>query len=385
METLTKLRVPFAENIGMPTDRSPQARRLSGFLGDIRAVSADSHWEVTEDIFFENFPAHLKEDAPRVWHDRYWRIGYPGRMESFAIGDNAPRIMAKGLGRGGWNMEQRRTELEVEGIWQEIVYPQSLLGFVRYPNFEVQEWLYRIYNDYMAGLSAANPGFNAVGIFSNWWDPKRAEAAMRQIVDLGFKSFMVPVTAGRNLDGKNMSYGGVEMDTFWNLADEAGLPVAFHIGENTDVENRGGLGAGIMAAIGVFRKPLGQIIFGGVFDRHPSVNVVFAEGGISWVPVALQDAEFIYDSFTEMVDPIERRPSEYWQTNCFATFQSDALGLNQLDYIGAERIMWASDYPHPESTFGYNWDAMKAVADAVSPENAEKILGGTARKLYGLD
>ena len=61
---------------------------------------------------------------------------------------------------------------------------------------------------------------------------------------------------------------------------------------------------------------------------------------------------------------------------------TDPAGLELLHRIGADRVMWSSDYPHQESTFGYTRGAVQAVFDATSVENAQMILGGTAEKLF---
>ena len=58
------------------------------------------------------------------------------------------------------------------------------------------------------------------------------------------------------------------------------------------------------------------------------------------------------------------------------------VGLAMIDQIGADRVMWSNDYPHQESTFGYTRSAIKAVFDATSVENAQLILGKTARDLF---
>ena len=76
---------------------------------------------------------------------------------------------------------------------------------------------------------------------------------------------------------------------------------------------------------------------------------------------------------------IELRPSEYWHRNCYAT-----LGLSQLDYLGANRVMWASDYPHSEGCFGYSRRAIQSVIDAAGREAVGWIVGATAIALYGL-
>jgi predicted TIM-barrel fold metal-dependent hydrolase len=63
---------------------------------------------------------------------------------------------------------------------------------------------------------------------------------------------------------------------------------------------------------------------------------------------------------------------------------TDPAGLDLLHRIGPGRVMWSSDYPHQESTFGYTRSAIQAVFDATSVENAQKILGKTAIEVFHL-
>jgi predicted TIM-barrel fold metal-dependent hydrolase len=379
---------PLIRDIGPLSGRKPPSNLDMKLPAGTKVVSADNHWELSVDIFYERFPACLKDKAPRVWFDRFWRIGYPGKVEALPIGERVQRSIPRTIGEGVWKPEVRYRDLDSEGVQEEIVFPNTLIGFARYPEPEVQEQLYRVYNEYYAaGVINKNRRSHAVGIFSNWWNPAAADGAMRQLVDLGLKSFMIPVNPGKSVDGKEISYGDPIMDRFWDVVAEAGLPVCFHVGEGTDVEHRGGHGALLMTLLAPFRKPFGQLVFGGVFDRHPNLKVVFAEGGIAWVPPALQDAELIFDSFgnNDIIDHLDYRPSHYWHNNCYATFQSDPLGLKQLDIIGADRIMWATDYPHSEGAFGYGREAVRAVVDATGADDARAILGDTAIKLFKLD
>ena len=53
-----------------------------------------------------------------------------------------------------------------------------------------------------------------------------------------------------------------------------------------------------------------------------------------------------------------------------ASFMVDPLGLQLIDQIGVDKVMWSSDYPHNESTFGYSEKSLASVVDAVGPENA---------------
>jgi predicted TIM-barrel fold metal-dependent hydrolase len=378
---------PIIRDIGPIVNRKASTDLKMNLPAGTKLISADNHWELTEDIFIENFPTHLKSKAPRVWLDGFWRIGYPGQLEALPIGKRTTEAIIRSTGRGDWNAALRYRDMDAEGVEEEIVFPNTLIGFARYPEFEVQTALYRVYNEYKAQAIDRNGGrSHAVGIFSNWWDPAAAEGSMQQIVDLGLKTFMVPVNPGKSIDGKDISYGDPVMDRFWDVVAEAGLPLCFHVGEGTDLEHRGGLGALNMTLLAPFRKPFGQLVFGGVFDRHPNLQIVFAEGGLAWIPPALQDAEMIFDSFgnDDLVEHLDHRPSHYWHTNCHATFQSDPLGLSQLKYIGAGRVMWATDYPHSEGAFGYGREAVSAVVDVTSADDARAILGGNALKLFKL-
>ena len=384
MNDLLSLANPAMKGIGPTMDRTP--RQANGNVpGDTVIVAADTHWEVCQDIFYEAFPEHLKEKAPRVWFDKYWHMGFPGAAEAVKADEEGERVAVRCLAGGITDLDTRLLHLGIEGISKEIVYPQSLLFFVGHKDRDIQERIWRTYNEYIASVGRAAPNsFYGVGVFSNWWEPGAAERAMRQIVDLKLKSFMIPVFP-KNTDGKDISYGDVEMDRFWSVVAEAELPVSFHVTEGFMPGSRGALGIAITNATNHFRRPFSQLIFGGVFDRHPDLKIVFAEGGISWVLTALQDAEMVCDSFGELVGPLKERPTHYWQKNCYATFQNDLLGLRNLDYIGAENVMWSNDYPHPEGAFGYSADAIQDVLDFTTKEDARKILGGTATSLYGLD
>lgn len=383
---------PFTRSISSVRLRTPQQKDARKLPEGTRVVSADSHWEVNGDIFYERLPASVKSRAPRYWFDAAPMFGDPSvkpkTEEEVALRERERHIRFHAVGAGAWDMDIRKRDLDAEGVEMELMYPHSMLQFIRDPDMELQEHIYWAYNEYIADVSKdASHRFFGVGICSNWWEPAKAHRAIRQIVDLGLRTFMIPTaTPGKTADGKPISYGGPEMDAFWSEAADAGVPVAFHVGENLMAHGRGALGATLLQTFSPFRKPFGEIVFGGVLDRHPKLQIVFAEGGIAWIPPMLQDAEAVLDCHRVYLDVIpERRPTEYWCDNCFATFQFDPLGLSQLGYIGVDRVMWASDYPHNEGTLGYGWDSIMNVVDTVDEDAARQILGGTAIELYGLD
>jgi predicted TIM-barrel fold metal-dependent hydrolase len=62
----------------------------------------------------------------------------------------------------------------------------------------------------------------------------------------------------------------------------------------------------------------------------------------------------------------------------------DPLGLQLIDQIGIDKVMWSSDYPHNESTFGYSEKSLAAVVDAVGPQASTRIVSGNITEFLGL-
>jgi predicted TIM-barrel fold metal-dependent hydrolase len=98
----------------------------------------------------------------------------------------------------------------------------------------------------------------------------------------------------------------------------------------------------------------------------------------------LQEADGIYESIPDMLHPkLAHPPSYYWFKNCISTFMVDPAGLSMIDRIGVDNAMWSSDYPHPEGTRGFTRSSVAAVFDALGEEDAKKVVGGNAAKLFG--
>ena len=83
--------------------------------------------------------------------------------------------------------------------------------------------------------------------------------------------------------------------------------------------------------------------------------------------------------------PIEQDVAAYWDHHMYASFMVDPLGLEQIDRIGVDRVMWSSDYPHNESTFGYSEQSLANVVDAVGLDDAAKVVSGNVMTFLGLE
>jgi predicted TIM-barrel fold metal-dependent hydrolase len=82
--------------------------------------------------------------------------------------------------------------------------------------------------------------------------------------------------------------------------------------------------------------------------------------------------------------PLEHDIKYYWDTHMSASFIVDPLGLKLIERIGVDKVMWSSDYPHNESSFGYSEKSLAAVVAAVGPDNAARIVSGNIKKFLGV-
>ena len=163
-------------------------------------------------------------------------------------------------------------------------------------------------------------------------------------------------------------------DDFWSTCQELGVPVAFHpgvhvdtpgacrkfglvaISENATVTNmamdeiHGGsaLGQAVGNPVDMIIT-MGRVLMGGVCERFPRLKLVFLESSGGWMPSMLERMDEQVQAF-----PLERRwlsllPSEYFARQCYVSFEPEEWNLAAAaEQLGTDRILWASDYPHPE-------------------------------------
>lgn len=371
-------------NIPTPRERTSQP------MGDVKlpegtvVVSADNHWSFCDDIFYERFPEHLRHKAPRGRNDDgafVWDV--PGEPTMFT--DAVRRILrAHDTVIGNHQMGPRLVDMDAEGIKKEIVFGNSIGAFYTYPDLEVREWVFRIYNQYLSELQQQAPNrFYGVGLI-NYWEPHRTAESIAELKALGLKTFLIPMFP-MGADRKPILYGHESMDPMWQAIEDSGMPACFHVGEFA-LDGPGSVGLGLFQTFGPFRKNFGELVFAGIFDRHPNLKIVFTEADLNWVPGALQNADVLYQVYGDRFDPqLKHKPSYYWHKHCYATFMSDPIGLKMLDIIGVDRVMWTMDYAHGESTYGCTWSALQEIMDLVpDPEDVKKIAGGNALKLFDL-
>lgn len=378
------LEIPEQITIDVSPNRVPQAATHAWPAGT-RIVSADSHL-IEQDYWHEGFPEHLKEQAPRMlFEDGRFNFSIDGKP--MTPPDIAAFLCKSMECTPGLNdIPARLRDLDIEGVEKELIFPQRLFGLFMFGEMQNREYVFGLYNEALARRCAEAPDRLYPVMVPNYWDMGSARASVERCRDLGARGLMVPLKPGKDVDGKTIHYNHGKMDPLYEAIAESGVPIVFHIGEAIPTAMPGAAGISVVTQMQGFRLQWSQLTFGGVFDRFPKLKAVFVEGGLSWIPGMLHDADMAATHFrTAMIPALAHPPSWYWKQHCYATFMTDPVGLSMLDRIGPETCMWSSDYPHQESTFGYTRSSIEAVFNATSVENAQKIVGKTALELFRMD
>ena len=378
------LEIPEMVNIPPAAKRKAQKKTHEWPAGTI-IVSADSHM-LERDCWYDRFPEALRDKAPRIqFKDGAYHFSLEGQpMVPAALAGALCEAME--CNPGLTEVPARLSDLDIEGVAKELIFPQRLFGLYILGHETLREEIFSIYNEDIALRCAEGGGRLYAAMIPNFWDVTKSRASIARIKELGGRVLLLPNKPGKNVHGKTINYNHPGMDPLWAAASEFDIPICFHIGEAIVQSRAGAAGTAVLAQMQGFRQQWGMLTFGGVFDRFPNLKAVFVEAGICWVASMLHDADMAYNSFPTMMEPkLKHPPSWYWRNHCYATFMTDPAGLELLHRIGPETVLWSSDYPHQESTFGYTRSSIDAVFAATSVENAQKILGKTALELFKMD
>jgi predicted TIM-barrel fold metal-dependent hydrolase len=126
---------------------------------------------------------------------------------------------------------------------------------------------------------------------------------------------------------------------------------------------------------------------GGVCERFPDLTFILLEANGGWLVPWLERLDHHYEVFRWDVPTLKMEPSEYFRRQGYISFDADESTLAftaDSPLCGADRIIWASDYPHPDAKFP---GVTKELSEAIAPLTADqqsRIAGENALRLYGI-
>ncbi len=245
----------------------------------------------------------------------------------------------------------------------------------------------RAYNDWLLDFCAYAPGrLRPVAMLVSLHEPSLAVAEAERVAARGVRAVFVRPNPVR---GRNLSDPAYE--PLWGTCERLGLAVGIHEGVGVHLPEAGADRFKTFFETHAASHPVEQmlammsLITGGVLERHPQLRVGFLEAGCGWVPYWLWrlDEHWEKTSGIEGEPQLSARPSEYFRRQCWVSCESDEPYVGAvLDFIGAARVLFASDYPHPDHKWPETAEAMLAMP---IPEDAKRrILWDNPAAFYGL-
>ena len=375
---------------------------------DHPVISADGHIDIPclpATLFTDNAPHRLKDKMPKVVetaNGETWvahngtSMGLVGGMGSagreYVPGQihRADRMASTGLYEDQRNGVMRTTvpELRVrdqerDGVVGEVVY--GILGAAfRIDDPEVTDVVVRIYNDFAADFCRAVPGRFAGVASLPASSPEDTAAEIRRCATLGLKGVELPVRHDM------MPLWHLDWDPVWRASHETGLPIHLHtIGPRldttwaTDHRSRRMWLATILTEFQIATAGfIGAVIYGGALERYDRCRVVIGEAGIGWIPYVLERMDYEWeDQFRDL--ELKMKPSQYWYRQMYATFQQDQTGLDMIERVGVDNVMWGSDFPHPDGVWPDSQEFLRKQLAHLSADVRRKLVYDNAVTLYG--
>jgi len=381
-------------------------------------VDSDCHILEPPDIWTNWLPEKYQDKAPKLVKDHAggdaWLTAVGGDADPIGLVSTPgmPFDQFRWLGvtydearKGCYNGAARVEDMDIDGVDAEILFP---------PQRTMSHFLGDDDDDFvLAGVEAYN-NF----LFEEFCapDPTRL-IGMAQIPSLGIDNAVDSVRKAKARGAKGVlisnwpaGKGGLSRDDdpFWAAAVDEGMPVTIHINiisrksrmssrqaaaargnalynmstEATRAKAIGGMSHVFSMATGCMT----DMIFTGVFERFPELQVCWIETGVGWIPHFLECIDDRWWRNRVWGDlPLKNPPSSYWYRNNAASFIVDRSGVELRNRVGVDNMMWSSDYPHHRHDWPYSRRVIEESFLNVPAAERHKMVCGNAVKLYRLD
>jgi predicted TIM-barrel fold metal-dependent hydrolase len=373
-------------------------------------ISCDDHLDMNQlpaDLFETYLPDAFKARAPHV------EI-MDGRGMWVCEGENwgpwsgtpmkwpGPKPVFTAFDRGGVeDTSQRRpavAELRLADMDRDGVYGHVIFGPVtsfNVPDDALRDACYGAYNSWLKDFCAANPQ-RLIGVPMLPPHPESAVKELEHIVALGgFRqaNLQIAVAEPRLEDPR--------WEPLFALLEKSDIALSFHVtvfpgAMKAFDKYKGSPGATFLHVkmfVEQFLDPFVDLFAWGILERHPGLKVVIAESGIGWLPWVVEELDYRHFRLWEAEEfwnarggiPHKMKPSELFKRQIYGTFQNNPTAVALRDFYGEDKLLWASDYPHPDSVWPNSRKTIDDFTAGMDEAFIRKITWDNAAKLYGIE
>lgn len=354
-------------------------------------ISADTHAGANHETYREYLDKKYLDDFDA------WRGKYKNPWKDLRDTDLRVR---------NWDNDRRDRDQLSEGVVGEVIFPNTVPPF--YPGFVLfagpptaEEYEHRragiqAHNRWMAEFCSER-AVQRAGIgqfFLN--DLDDAIEDIRWIKNNGLRGGVLLPTVAPDVKWVKPLYDP-SYDRLWAELQDLEIPVNLHGGTGSPNYGRYASVPMIMISeVGFYgSRAFVHMLLSGVFERFPRLKFVLTESAASAYPPMLKDMDAIIErvrqgeigelKYTEE-NTLPRSATEYFRQNCWvgSSFPGP-WDLEARHYMGENRWMWGSDYPHDEGTPPFTNEHLRQVFHAVPEPEMRRLLGENAAALYDFD
>lgn len=361
-----------------------------------KPISADSHITEPANCYIDYIDPKFRDRAPRCVDDgkggdAFYVEGIKRPINvslAAAAGKDPKDLRGRGqkfsdLWRGGWDGSVRCADQDRDGVCAEMIYPTVGMMLCNHPDFDYKKACFDAYNRWLQTFVAPAPkrifGLGQIALRSVEEGIKELE----QVKAMGFKGVMMPGNP------QVEDYDSPLYDPFWQASVDLKMPLSFHILTSKAAGITEGRGPQLNSFLSIIRGNqdiLGMMIFSGVFERNPELKVVCVEADAGWAPHYMYRADHAYKRhrFWMKGQELPKLPSEYFKRNIYLTFQDDWIAFKMKHMVNIERLMWANDFPHSDSTWPWSQEILAEHTKGLTEEERNKICFDNVKALYDL-
>jgi predicted TIM-barrel fold metal-dependent hydrolase len=313
--------------------------------------------------------------------------GYPAdevELKSVSYQDMRP---------GCWQVPARLADMELNGVDAQLCFPN-------FPRFCGQFFMWgadrelallcvQAYNDWMVEEWCGTSGGRLIPLcLIPLWDVDLAVAEVRRNAERGVRAVAFSELPAF-LDLPSL-YSG-EWEPFFATCAETGTVLAMHIGSGTKTPQTSADAPSAVPATIIFGNSVASMtdfMFAGVLHRHPTLQLLYAEAQIGWIPYLLDRIDDVWDThrgWTNSQRYCPEPPSTYYYRQIHSCFFKDAVGVEMLDRVGLDNVMFETDYPHQDGTWPHSKQAAVQQFGHLDEAAIFKIARGNAIALLGLE
>ncbi len=367
-------------------------------------ISVDEHVQETPEVW-------TKRLSQTKWGDRIPHIErYSGGIEGWVV--DRHQLLLGGVADCGavmpdrtmnpqrwsdvpasvYDAKERLNAMDAAGISYAVLYP-TVAGsggqnFGRIQDPELELACVQAYNDWLLEEWASVSDRFVPQCLTPLFPIDAAVMEIRRAVKNGHRGVIYPSVPMELRDVPHINDS--VYDPLWAACQELGVPICFHAGAATTIQIPAydGYSPTIAAAFQAISRPassvsvLVNLLISKILMRFPDLKVVLAESGLGWGAYLLEYTDYQAKGDQLPQNGYDLMPSEMFRRNCYLVGWYDRASLRVRRFIGAENILWSSQFPLATSTWPNTKQTLARSFEGVDETERRKILWDNAAELY---